>query len=569
MKITIRLKMVLTFVVISLALIGLSTYSTLALSSINQKSTEMDEQWIPAIESSSRIETLADSFRITELQHVIADTPAEMDAYEKEAETIITEMENQMASYKENLYNQEDEAMFNTVVESWNKYLEIHKSVIELSRQLKTEEAMALLNGESKEAVDTLDSAVIELNVFNDANASNASKEGDQEYAQTFTVLVIMSACVITFSIVAAIFILVSTLRPIKLLKSKLSDLVERGGDLTEKIVINSKDEVGDLAKTINDFIENIRNILVEVNTSAQQVDSAGENIIGYLSDLNSYVEETSVVVEELAAGSEETAAAAEEVSATSQEIQTAVFSIAERAQEGTESVGKISERANILKVNAIESEKQANKIYLATKQKLEKALAQSEAVKQINVLSDAILEISMQTNLLALNAAIEASRAGEAGRGFAVVADEIRDLAESSKKTVGEIQEVTNEVVKSVEALSDSSNSIMEFLDTTVRKDYDELKNTGEKYSQDADFVNDLISDFSATSEELAASIETVITAISDVGKTVSEGADGNQMIATKAGTIVEKVNQVKSENDISNESIVRLKSAIGKFKI
>lgn len=569
MKITIRLKMILTFVLIGLALIGLSIISILSLKSINAKSTEMDEEWIPAMEAASRIESLAESFRITELQHVIADNDTDMDAYEKEADSIIIQMEEQFTLYEETITSEDDATLFSTVKESWSQYVTLHTSMIELSRQLKTEEAMAILNGDSKTAMATLSDAIIQLNVYNDEGAANASKEGDKEYALVFKVLVIVSVSVLAFSVFAAVFILASTLGPINTLKARLKDLVEKGGDLTQKIVIKSKDEIGDLAQSVNDFIENIRVILVEVNSSATQVDEAGEKIIGYLSDLNSYVEDTSAVVEELAAGSEETAAAAEEVSATSQEIQTAVMAIAERAFEGSESVSKISERASLLKVSAIESEKRAADIFQVTNEKLGRALKQSEAVKQINVLSDTILEISMQTNLLALNAAIEASRAGEAGRGFAVVADEIRKLAESSQETVNQIQEVTQKVVKSVEDLSDSSSEIMEFVDSTVRKDYEELKNTGEQYYQDAEFVNDLISDFSATSEELAASIETVMTAISEVGKTVSEGADGNQMIASKANVIVDKVNEVRKQNDISTESIGTLKDSIGKFTI
>ncbi|AFQ44225.1 methyl-accepting chemotaxis protein [Desulfosporosinus meridiei] len=569
MRFTIRLKMALTFTLIILVLMGLSAYSITALKEINSKSTEIEVVWLPGVEHSLSIKALVADYRIKELQHVIASDAATMDKYEKEADAIQGELQKAFSSYDKSIIDDQDRALFTIVMDNWSKYTEFHKQVIASSKELKTEEAMTLLNGESKKARDTLGETVNKLVEYNSNGAVKSSQEGNDLYALTYKILLIVSIVAIIFSVFAAIFLLYSTLKPLGLLKTKLKDLAERGGDLTQRIEIQSKDEIGDLAQSTNQFIENIRQILIEVNSSAEGVDNVGKKVTGYLIDLNSYVEDTSAVVEELAAGTEESAAAAEEVNASSYEIQNAINSIAEKAQEGTSAVSKISERAGALKANAIESQLQANRIYEGAKENLEKALKKSEAVKQINVLSDAILQISSQTNLLALNAAIEAARAGEAGRGFAVVADEIRKLAENSENTVNEIQKVTEHVVDSVKALAESSGEILVFIDTTVRKDYEGLKTTGEQYSSDAVFVNDLITDFSATSEELAASIQAVITAINSVSMTVNEGAAGNQMIAGKATTIVEKVDEVKNQMEISRENTGKLKTAISKFKI
>ncbi len=221
------------------------------------------------------------------------------------------------------------------------------------------------------------------------------------------------------------------------------------------------------------------------------------------------------------------------------------------------------------MKSGAVSSEKKANEIYNASRKELLVALDDVKVVNEISVLTEAILQISGQTNLLALNAAIEAARAGEAGRGFAVVADEIRKLAEDSKNIVEKIQQITHKVVGSVDALSGSANDVMSFIDNTVKPDYEALKNTGEQYAKDAEFVDQLVTDFSATSEQLSASIDAIITAMNEVSKTVTEGAAGSTLIAEKAMTIVEKVNQVQKEMDISYDSTNNLKVAINKFKI
>lgn len=138
----------------------------------------------------------------------------------------------------------------------------------------------------------------------------------------------------------------------------------------------------------------------------------------------------------------------------------------------------------------------------------MEEALKRAENISRINDLADAILDISEQTNLLSLNAAIESARVGEAGNGFAIVANEIKKLAENSVHTVDEIQSITKDVISSVSELSDSSGQIIQVMDDTVIKDYGKLINTGEQYSKDAEFVNELMTNFSATSQELSAYI-------------------------------------------------------------
>ncbi|MBU3110281.1 hypothetical protein KPL55_01800 [Clostridium lacusfryxellense] len=124
--------------------------------------------------------------------------------------------------------------------------------------------------------------------------------------------------------------------------------------------------------------------------------------------------------------------------------------------------------------------------------------------IDKVVTLADSILQIASKTNLLALNAAIEATRAGEEGKGFAVVADEVRKLAENSKNTVKEIQRVTMVVVASVENLSESSAEVLAFIDNQVVKDYVAMLKTGEEYNKDAEFINNLVTDFSANAEEL-----------------------------------------------------------------
>lgn len=159
----------------------------------------------------------------------------------------------------------------------------------------------------------------------------------------------------------------------------------------------------------------------------------------------------------------------------------------------------------------------------------------------EIEVLSSAIMSITSQTNLLALNASIEAARAGEAGRGFAVVAGEIGNLAEQSKDTVAKIQEVTKQVTEAVNNLSYDSERLLDFVATDVVKSYDTFGETAEKYNQDASEVELLMTDFSATSQQLLASIDSTTDSLHEVSRITAESAEGTKDIAERISNVLE----------------------------
>ena len=205
--------------------------------------------------------------------------------------------------------------------------------------------------------------------------------------------------------------------------------------------------------------------------------------------------------------------------------------------------------------------------MYRRTKNDLQSAIEQSKAVNQINELSEAILAITSQTNLLALNAAIEAARAGEAGKGFAVVAEEIRKLAENSKDTVTKIQDITK-VILAPSNLSSSSGEIMEFIDKKVLSDYDQLVAISETYGKNSISINDMITDFSATSEELLASMQNMVKAIEEIAQSANDGAQGATSIAQESAEIAQMSNDVIKLSESAKESSDVLIKSI-KFKI
>jgi len=377
------------------------------------------------------------------------------------------------------------------------------------------------------------------------------------------SVVFLVLGFVITFLTAASIS------KPIKAASGCLEVIAT--GDFTVEIpskLLKMKDETGILSNAIHTMQQSIRGIVKEVAGESANVIQLLNNIHNGMEKLNRSIEEISATTEELSAGMEETASSTEEMDATSTEIEKAAESIAAKAQEGAEAVNNVNVMAAEMKQNAIASKGNAIEIYERTKNDLQSAIRQSSAVNQINELSEAILEITSQTNLLALNAAIEAARAGEAGKGFAVVADEIRKLAEGSKNTVGRIQEVTKVILEAVNNLSTSSGEIMGFIDKQVMGDYDYLVDASEQNSKSSSSISEVVTDFSATSEELLASVQNMTKAINEIATASNDGAQGATNIAQETANIsqmsndaVKLVEAAKGKSDSLIKSVSRFK--------
>ena len=384
--------------------------------------------------------------------------------------------------------------------------------------------------------------------------------------------LMILSISVVML-IITILLITISTKRITKpIIKCSEYLGIVANGDFSQEIdqkFLSRNDEIGSITNAINNMKNSLKNLANNIKDESSAIEEEVHNVMDNVIMLTESLEEISATTEELAATMQETSAASEEMSATSQEIEKAVQSIAEKSQHGAVMAKTITKRAEETRRNVDASQKKTHEIFVATKEKLEQAIIASTVVKQIDLLTESIMQITEQTNLLALNAAIEAARAGEAGRGFSVVSEEIRKLAEQSKDAVMQIQDVTTKVTSSVDNLSSSSNNLLSFMSIDVSNDYKVMLDVAEKYSEDAKFVDGLVTEFSATSVQLRDSIQNISFAIDGVAQAANEGASGTSDIANRTTEVNSKANDVKGQVLRTKESATKLKEEITKFKI
>ena len=337
------------------------------------------------------------------------------------------------------------------------------------------------------------------------------------------------------------IMIIISIIRPLKKCISSIG--VMEQGDFSQAMgtaLLKRRDDFGKLAASLESMRNEMSGLIGEVKSQATEITRMVQEIDDNIQALDEEIENVSATTEELAAGMEETAASSEEINAMSHEIESAAKSIATRSQDGATEADDIRDRAVGIKKTTTENDERTKAIHAEINEGLTKALEDIKVVDQIGVLAESIMEITGQTNLLALNASIEAARAGEAGKGFAVVADEIRVLAEQSKAAVVHIQDVTKNVVESVTNLADGAKKLLEFVGTDVVDSFAGFSDMADSYSNDAGKIDGLVTDFSASSEQLLASINGVMDAIGEVSKAATEGATGTNDIAEKTGCLL-----------------------------
>jgi methyl-accepting chemotaxis protein len=396
-----------------------------------------------------------------------------------------------------------------------------------------------------------------------------AVKTEFNSYASNSRMMVIGIAVVMEVILILVLtMITVSVVKPLKRSLTHINEMAQ--GDFSkefEQNLLKRKDDFGQLAGSLEKMRAEMNELIGEVKSEALEITGMVQEIDTSLQALDDQIENVSATTEELAAGMEETAASSEEMNAMSHEIESAAKSIAERSQDGATEADSIRDRAVKIKKDTDANDRRTRSIHEEINVSLTKALDDIKVVDQINVLAKSIMDITGQTNLLALNASIEAARAGEAGKGFAVVADNIRVLAEQSKDAVSHIQEVTENVTAAVDNLAKDAERLLEFVGNDVVESLGGFAEMANSYNSDAANVDSLVTDFSASSEQLLASINGVMDAISDVSKTATEGATGTTDIAEKVGNVVQEAEAIKQKAETTYRSAEKLQKNVERF--
>ena len=387
----------------------------------------------------------------------------------------------------------------------------------------------------------------------------------------TGTVLLFL-AIFLVMMVIASVFSITHIALPASSAGTQLEDIISKihnnEGDLTKRIQIQSKNEVGQLVDGINNFIEQLQGIMNIIKTQSEHMDELTSKIGANVQDSNESAGNISATMEQMSASMEEIAATIGQIAEGSDTVLREVQNMNSSVDNGVELVQKIKNRAGRMHQNTIAGKDRTSSKIIEIREMLNEALEESRSVEKIKQLTGEILDITSQTNLLSLNASIEAARAGEAGKGFAVVADEIRALADSSANTANNIQNISNLVIGAVEKLAGNAETMLQFVDEKVLQDYDEFVVVVEKYERDADSMNSLIENFSQNTGEIHETISAMTTGLNDISVAVDESAKGVTNVAESAVSLVASMSQIQQQTISNQEISEQLSNEVGRFK-
>lgn len=515
-----------------------------------------------------KISTLSRQFTYINSQvltHVMTTNSVTMDTLSEKILQDITDMEQQIEEFGA-LLSEGDE-----------RKEALDSASAELAKYRKTVESLLVTSAENK--TQAYVSATSNLPMFNEhienymnrmleitaQEMEQAQGQMEQSAARVPGIISVASIALLVVVIVIMLGLRLWVIGPVKKATKQVDELVEgircNKGDITKRIHVGSRDEVGRLAIAINDLVAQMQIIIRAITEGCGQMEEKQADIISNVEKVNATADHTMRNLGVMSRGMQLVTGAIEGVQQDTGVLDHTVENMLEVAQNGRNYAADIKEKAGKMKVTAVESKQEATLVMKEIDTAMTESIANSRQIHKITELTEEILGIAGTTNLLALNASIEAARAGEAGRGFAVVAEEIRKLADSSRESANNIQEISNRVVESVEELSENATRLLEFMNTRVMKDYDALEDTGSNYHEAADHVDEMMNEFGQKIDELLSVLQNVNTANTQMEATVGD--------STEKLSVVEKNNQgLQQEMKDISYAVEELAASAGQLK-
>lgn len=544
--------------VLAIMMFATSVISVTSLSNVNKEATAISDTYLAGITKLSAVQGYVKDLHTMGLSHIVATDAKTMISLVDSVRAQEDKIETALEAYLPYM-PKESEAIYEDLQENFQLASEAISKMMALSADTQNVTAFTIANTELKDATDAMNADIDTLITEAETSADEARDSLSAVYSSAFMMNVVAAVMGICIVIIAIMIIQRKVIAPVGRTEKELAHIMDsidnRQGDLTKRVSLYANDEIGALAGGINAFIERLQNILKTVTDSSLQMNTIAGEVTDSLVKSNGSVTELSAVTEELAATMSEVGRNAGLINENANAVSGEVNDIADRTNEistySKEMKGHADKMENTARSNMETTSAKVTEILSV----LNRAIEESESVRQVNNLTEEILNIASETNLLALNASIEAARAGEAGRGFAVVATEISHLAAESQETANRIQTINATVVAAVENLAGQATGLVNYLKESILPDFESFVIAGGEYKKNASYIESVMEEFVAKTDRLNETVAEIAGSIDSISQAIDEGVNGVAGTADSMQTLAMEFDEVSRKMDENQE--------------
>lgn len=568
-KLSTKLILIPVFVVGFVSVIS-SGLSLKNLSKVNDAASQIVDTSMVGTEMLNDIEMETVNIHTLALAHIIStDLSSMID--------IVSEVRNHEEKLKQLLddYNPyvtlETKRNYRIICENYTSLVKECGNVMAYSAAGKNEEAYKTANGSIAKYTNNIEKAISSMREY----VNSVTQEERKSLESTYRASVVTCTFTIAISIIALLFVVFAVvtmvIKPLLRTQKEINGIIvnidNKKGDLTQRVTPINNAEVDAVGKGINVFMTKLQAIFKAVVTNSARMERVVDDVRQSVQTSNSSVSDLSALTEELSATMQDISENASVINANTDNVAKEVELIAEKTDELTGYTKDMKAHAqsmeSVARTNMESTDRKVSEIL----EVLQKAIEDSNSVKQVNSLTNDILNIASQTNLLALNASIEAARAGEAGRGFAVVASEISQLAAASQEAANNIQRINAVVTNSVNNLSDNANGLVSYINDSILPEFERFVESGVEYNDKASFIEGTMTDFKEKTDSLKQSMLEISSSINTISHAINEGVNGVVSAADSTQLIVEDMDNISHKMDENYEIADSLKKETSIF--
>lgn len=380
------------------------------------------------------------------------------------------------------------------------------------------------------------------------------------------------SSIAATLLVMVVSFFIVRTIA-VPILKLKhLVDRTEqfdlRTTDEYEKIA-KRNDEIGAIANSILTLRQSLNNMFQTIFANCRFIKKEADQNFASIQTLNEISELASTTTENLTSSMQNASGSTNEIAERLNLIVEKMKQLDNELNATKKRIERIEAEAATLEKDSIHTQNLSLELFHSVNMKINESLKDAESVKEIESLSNIILQLTARTNLLALNASIEAARAGEHGKGFSVVANEVRKLALQSSEAVEKIQTVTKKVLTSVQSLVNHTKELLDFQRTNVSSDYEKFVQLANRYKQDATMMSETMEIIEKESETIVQMADESNRALADLTDIIESSTKGMENIFVQANKIVDVAQNIKHSSENTNVQLDQLQETIRTIRL